>query len=107
MIPVGEAQRRKPPGIFEVGVERKAVGFHRERSAVAKQLHGAIEIVRESVLEDFAPGRRARWQTAHGESDRRKVEASINPAAAVEADLLVIQRVKIVDQAADSKTLVV
>ncbi len=88
VILVGEAERGEAPGVFEVGVEGEAVGFYGEGGAVAKQLHGAREIVRESVLEGLAPGGRAGRQTTHGEGDRRGVETSVNATATVEADLL-------------------
>src|SRR4029077_5724387 len=70
-------------------------------------LHGAIEIVGQSILEAFAPGGRAWRQTADGKANRRNVEARVNAAAAVEADLLRIQFVKIVEQTADRKPLVI
>src|SRR5713101_8300141 len=88
MILVGEAERGETPGVFEVGIEGEAVGFDGERGAMAEQLHGAIEIVGEGVFEGFAPAGSSGRQTTHGKGNGSSVEASVNAAAAVEADLL-------------------
>ncbi len=104
MILVGEAERGHTPGIFEVGIERETVGFDGQRGAMSKNLHGATEIVGQRILEGFAPawrgGRQATLLSWRGmvppnvgpvfqrKAERRHVEARVESAATVEADLL-------------------
>src|SRR5256885_5037436 len=78
MILVGHAQRRKAPGVFEFRIERKAVLFLGQRSAVGEDFNCAREVVRNSVLEFFAPARSVRRETAaSSEIDGRHVEARV------------------------------
>src|SRR5437868_6513424 len=90
MIFVGETESGQVPGIFQVGVEREAVGFNGQRGAVGEYLHSAGEIVGERIFEAFAPGGRAGRQTAQSERDGSDIEASVESAAAVETDLVLI-----------------
>src|SRR6267143_1664627 len=82
MILVGQTERGQAPGVLQIGIEGKAVVFDRQRSAMAENLHGAIEIVSES-------------------------EARVETAAPVETDLIVIKLIKIVEDAADGVAFVV
>src|SRR6266403_3530249 len=108
MIPVRHAQRGKAPGVVEVGIQRKAVFFLRQRSAVREDLDGAREVMGDGVLEFFAPARRIRRQAAtSGEIDRGHIKARVETPAAVEADSLRIEFVEIVEDAADSESFVV
>src|SRR5260370_35503474 len=91
MIFVSEAERGKAPGIFEIGVKGEAVSFYGERGAVAKQLHGAGEIVRPGVLESFTPTGRSGRESAHGKSNGGKVARRGHATATVEAALVRVQ----------------
>jgi len=55
VIAEGHAQRGKAIRILHVRIEGEAVGLDGERGAVAENLHGAREIVRERLLETRAP----------------------------------------------------
>src|SRR3989440_5367565 len=107
MVFVREAESRKAPGIFQVGIKRKAVALDRKRCAVAEKFHGAREIVGQSILESLAPARRAGRQATHSKPDGSLVEAGVQSAASVNSNFLMVQFVKIVDQPADRETLVV
>src|ERR1700693_3018978 len=107
MILVGQTERGQAPSVLQIGVEGKAVVFDRQRSAMAENLHGAIEIVSESGLEVLAPTRRIGRESAESKADGSEIEARVETATAVETDLIVIKLVKIVEDAADSEALVV
>src|SRR6266567_4149300 len=76
MIFVSHAKRGQPPGVFQFGIEGKAVVFDRQRSAMAENLHSAIE-------------------------------ARVEAASAVESDLVVIELIKIMKDAADGVAFVI
>src|SRR5271154_3144432 len=107
MIFIGHAQGRETPRVFHVGVEREAIVFDRQRSAVAKDFDRAGEVIAEDFFETFPPARSARRKSAKGKADRRHVEARVEAAAAVEANFIGIEFVKIVEDTADGKTFVV
>src|ERR1700730_2197180 len=107
MILVGHAQRGEAPGVFQIGIEGAAVVFDGKRCAMAKNLHGAREIVAQNILEALAPSRRAWRKAAQGEADGRHIETGVETAAAVETDFVGIEFVKIVENAADCETFVV
>src|SRR5580692_388056 len=107
MVLVSEAQRRQSPVVLHVGIERDAVRLERQRRAVRHDLHRAREVVRYCILETLAPARSTWGQNTSGKTNRRQIESRIDPAAAVEADLLRVELVKIMNDAADRKSLVV
>src|SRR5882724_596300 len=108
VIFIRHAQRRKAPSVFEFLIERKAVHFLGQRSAVGEDFNGAREVVCDSVLEFFSPARSVGRETAaSGEINRRHVKACVETSAAVEADLLRIEFVEIMEDAADGETFVV
>src|SRR5580704_15259914 len=100
MILVGHTQRGKSPGVLQVRIEREAIVFDGKRSAVAEDFDGAREIVAQNIFKPFAPTRTARRKATQGEINRRHVEACVEPAAAVEADFIGIEFVKIVQNSA-------
>src|SRR3981189_3871875 len=100
MILIGQAQRGQAPGVLQIGIEGKAVVFDRQRSAMAENLHGAIEIVSESGFEVLAPARRVGQEPGKGKADGSEIEARVETAAPVETDLIVTQLLKIAEEAA-------
>src|ERR1700674_1411011 len=107
MILVGQAERGQAPRVIQVGIEGKAVVLDRQRSAMAENLHGAIEIVSEGCFEVLAPAGRIRAEAAKCKADGSEIEARVETATAVEADLIVIEFIKIVEDAADGEALVI
>src|ERR1700735_989646 len=107
MVLVSQAQRRQSPVVLHVGIERDAVRLERQRRAVRHDLHRAREVVRYCILETLAPARRTWGQNTSGKTNRRQIKSRIDPAAAVEAELLRVEFVKIMNDAADRKSLVV
>src|SRR6267143_576921 len=107
MILVGQTERGQAPSVLQIGVKGKAVVFDRQRSAMAENLHGAIEIVRESGFEVFAPARRIGWESAESKADGSEVEARVQTATPVETDLIVIELIEIMKNAADGEAFVV
>src|SRR6266850_4866866 len=107
MILVGQAKRGQAPGVLQIGIEGKAVVFDRQRSAMAEDLHGAIEIVGESGFEVLAPTRGTGRESAESKADGSEIEARVETATAVETDLIVIKLIKIVEDAADGVAFVV
>src|SRR6267143_4333287 len=95
MILVGQTERGQAPGVLQIGVEGKAVVFDGQRSAMAENLHRAIEIVSESGFEVLAPARCIRGESAESKADGSEIEARIETATAVETDLIVIKLIKI------------
>src|SRR4029077_9873280 len=74
---------------------------------VAKDLAGACEVVTQDFLERLAPAGRTGREAAQGEAYRRHIEACVEAPAAVEANFIGVQLVKIVEEAADGQTFVV
>src|SRR5207244_7614004 len=107
MIFVSEAESGKPPRIFHIGVDGETIIFHGQRCAVAEHFKSTSEIVGKSSLELFSPARSSGRQSAQSKSDRRHVEAGVETAAAVEADLVGVELVEIVQDAADGKAFVI
>src|SRR5882724_1363234 len=107
MIFVSEAESGKPPRIFHIGVDGKTIIFHGQRCAMAEHFKSTSEIVGKSSLELFSPARSSGRQSAQSKSDRRHVEAGVETAAAVEADLVGVELVEIVQDAADGKAFVI
>src|SRR5712692_11663714 len=107
MILVCQTERGQAPGVLQFGIQGKAVVFDRQRSAMAENLHGAIEILRESGFEVLAPARRIGREADKRKTDGRKIEARVQTAATVESDLIVIQFIKIMEDAADGEAFVV
>src|SRR6267378_3026218 len=107
MILVGQAERGHAPGVLQIGIEGEAVVFDGQRSAMAENLHGAIEIVSKSGFEVLAPARRIRGESAESKADGSEIEARVKTSTAVETDLVVIKLIKIVEDAADGEPLVV
>src|SRR5882757_1036084 len=108
VIFVSHAQRRKAPGVFDFRIERKAVLFLRQRSAVGEDFNRAREVVRNGVLEFLAPARSVGRETAAGsEVNRRHVKACVEAAAAVKTDFLRIELVEIMEYATHGETFVV
>src|SRR6267143_3064546 len=107
MILVGHAQSRQPPSILEVGVERKAVCFHRQRRAGRMNHHGASEIVAKGGFELLAPARRFRREAFESKKDRRAIKSRVQTATAVEADFLRVEFVEVMQDAADGEALVI
>src|SRR5262249_43915663 len=71
-------------------------------------LDRAREIVGEGVLELLAPTRTiGRQAAARSKVDGRHIEASIETTAAIEADLLRVEFIEIVKDAADGEAFVV
>src|SRR5882724_2123252 len=107
MILVGQTERGQAPGVLQIGIEGEAVVFDRQRSAMAENLHGAIEIVSESGFEVLAPARRIGRETRESKADGSEIEARVETAAPVETDFIVIKLIKIVEDAADGVAFVV
>src|SRR6266849_2304047 len=107
MVLVGQAESGQAPGILQFGIQRKAVVLEWQRSAMARDLHGASEIVRQGGLEILAPAWRSRRESAKGKADGSEIEASIESTTAVEAEFLRIQLVEVVQHAADVVALVI
>src|SRR6267378_3194874 len=107
MILVGQTERGQAPSVLQIGIEGEAVVFDRQRSAMAENLHGAIEIVSKSGFEVLAPVRRIRRESAESKADGSEIEARVETATAVETDLVVIELIKIVEDAADREAFVV
>src|SRR5215467_11721415 len=107
MVPVGHTQSGQAPGVFEIGIQREAVGLKGKRRAAAMDTHGSREIVPQGGLEVRAPARRLGWKSGHGEKIGRGVEACVESAAAKKTDLLRIELVKIVNGPAGGEPLVV
>src|SRR6202007_118009 len=109
---VGHAQSRQAPGILEIGIQRKAVVLNWQGSAMPHDFQRARVIVRQSGLEFFPPFRSSRWQAAHivtrrCEIDGSQVEARVQAATTAESDLLWVQFVEIMKDAAHCNTLIV
>src|SRR5712691_33151 len=107
MVLVGHAETWKAPGVFEAGVEGEVVAFDGERGAMTEDLQGARVIVRQRVFEPFAPARSAGGQGAGSKSYGRPIEARVESSSTVESNLLGIQLVKVVQEAADREALVI
>src|SRR5712692_456560 len=107
MILVGQPERRQAPGVLQVRVKREAVVFDGQRCAMAKDFHGAVEIVRQGGLELLAPAWRSGRETAESKADGREIEARIKPAPSIEAGFLRIEFVEIVQHTAHGETFVV
>src|SRR5580704_12320021 len=107
MIFVREAKRGEAPGVLQLRIEREAVVLDRQRRTVAKDLAGAREVVAQDFLERLAPAGRAGREAAQGETYRRHVETRVQAAAAVEANFVGVQLVKIVEDAADGEAFVI
>src|SRR5580704_11067909 len=101
MIFVSHTQSGETPGILEIRIQRKAIVFDRQRSAVTEDLHGAREIVAQGIFEALAPARRSGWQTTRRKTNGGQVKTRIEAAAPVETYLLRIQFVKVVEDTAD------
>src|ERR1700751_1433341 len=101
MVPIGKAQRRQPPRVFQIGIDVETVVRHRQRRAMAEDLERTGEIVCERSLEILAPARRIGRHPAECKTDRRHVKARVHSAAAVESDLLHIELVEVVQDTAD------
>src|SRR5208337_2179544 len=97
----GHAQCGKPPGILHVRIERKTIRGDGQRSGMAKNLHRAGEILLQRLLEFFSPARRAWRQSTHGKTHGGEIEACIESATAVKTQLLRIQFVEVMKDAAD------
>src|ERR1700674_1226390 len=95
MILIGHAKCGQAPSVFQFRIERKTIVFDRQRSAVSKNLHGSIEIVRKNCLEVLAPARGPRGETAKRKSNGCEIVARIKTAAAVESDFLGIKLIEI------------
>src|SRR5580692_5771160 len=106
MIFVSHPQSRQAPGIFQFWIEREAVVLQRQRSAMRGDFHRAREIVRQGGLVILAPSRRSRREAAHPKSYGREIDSRVKPAPAIEAHLLWIQFVEIMQHAADGVTFV-
>src|SRR5262245_52019104 len=74
---------------------------------MTKNLKGAGKVAGQQRFEVLAPARAAGWQAAKSKADGSNVEARVHSAAAVEADFLRLQLVKIVQDAADRESFVV
>src|SRR5580704_5483212 len=107
MIFVREAKRGEAPGVLQLRIEREAVVLDRQRRTVAKDLAGAREVVAQDFLERLAPAGRAGREAAQGETYRRHVETRVEAAAAMEANFIGVQLVKIVEDAADGEAFVI
>src|SRR3989442_5373789 len=106
MIFVSEAESGKPPRIFHIGVDGKTIIFHGQRCAMAEHFKSTSEIVGKSSLKLFSPARSSGRQSAQSKSERRHVDAGVETAAAVEADLVGVELVEIMQDAADGKAFV-
>src|SRR6266436_1235145 len=106
MILVSQAESGQAPSVLQVGVEGEAVVFDRQRSAMAENLHGTIEIVSKSGFEVLAPVRRIRGEPAESKAEGSEIEARVETATTVETDLIVIELIKIVEDAADREAFV-
>src|SRR5271157_5010594 len=71
---------------------------------MAENLKGPREVVAESGFEILPPTGSSGGQAAHGKVNRGDVESGVESTAADEADLLRIEFVEIVHDAADGKT---
>src|SRR6266478_9307539 len=86
MVFVCQAKRGKPPGVFHIGIDREAVIFHGQRSAVAENFKSARPVMCESRLEIFSPARRARRKPPDAKSNRRQIKTGVETATTIEAD---------------------
>src|SRR6266568_691736 len=107
MIFVSHAKRGQPPRVFQFGIEGKAVVFDRQRSAMAENLHSAIEAMCERCLEVLAPARRVGRESAERKPDGSEIEARVEAASPVESNLIVIELIKIVKDATDGVAFVI
>src|SRR2546427_5270374 len=107
MILVCQTERGQSPSILQFGIEGKAVVFDRQRSTMAENFHGAVEILSERGFEVLAPARGVRREAAERKTDGREIEACVQTATPVESDLIVIQFIKIMEDAAHGETFVV
>src|SRR5258707_5699351 len=96
MILICQPQRRQAPSVLQVGVEREAVVFNRQRCPVAENLHGAVEVLSEGRFEVLAPTWRIGREAAERKTDWREIKPRIKSASAVEADFLRIEFVEVV-----------
>src|SRR5580693_5945514 len=74
---------------------------------MAENFHRAAEVVSQGSLEVLAPARRSGREPVKTKGDGSEIEASIEPAAAVEAHFLCIEFVEVVKHAADAIPLVI
>src|SRR5207245_2203746 len=81
--------------------------FDSQRSAMAENLHGTVEVLSESGFEVPAPARRIGREAAKGKADGCEIEARVETATPVESDLIVIEFIKIMEDAADREPFVV
>src|SRR5437773_8436737 len=58
MILIRQAQRWQAPCILQIRVKREAVVLHRQRRAVAENLHRAVEVLRQRSFEILSPADR-------------------------------------------------
>src|SRR5260370_10134875 len=107
MIFIRQPQRRQAPSVLQVGVEREAVVFNRQRCPVAENLHGAVEVLSEGRFEVLAPTRRIGREAAESKTDWREIKPRIKSASAAEADFLRIEFVEAEQHPAHRDALVV
>src|SRR5216684_4129127 len=84
MILICQTERGQTPGVLHFGIEGKAVVLDGQRSAMAENLHGAVEIFSESGFEVLAPARSIGREAAKRKTDGCEIEARIKPPTAVE-----------------------
>src|SRR5437016_4945252 len=98
MILVGQAQSGKAPRVLQIGINRKAVVFLGQGSAVREDFNGAREVMGDGVLEFLSPARRVRRKAlAGGKANGGHVKAGVKASPAVKADFLGIEFVEIVE----------
>src|ERR1051325_10440852 len=108
MILVSHAQSGKAPRVLQIGINRKAVVFLGQGSAVREDFNCASEVVGDGVLEFLSPTRRVRRKSlAGGKANGGHVKAGVKASPAVKADFLRIEFVEIVEDAADGEAFVV
>src|SRR5215469_4716525 len=107
MVPVRHTQSGKAPSVLQVGIERKAILFDRQRGAARMNVHRPREVMTQSVLETRSPTWRPGREPRQGKKVGSIAETGIERATAIKADPLGIEFIKIMKYAAGGKTFVV
>src|SRR5215831_14475452 len=104
MVFVSQPKRRQPPSVFQIGIQRKAVFFLWQRSAVRKHLDGAGKVVSDHVFEFLAPAWSVWWKPlACGEANRGHIKTRVHAATAVKTDFCRVEFIEVVEDTADGK----